>query len=84
MRRNRETRLPRGSHDRPYSALNLRLVLASIGIVICLALGAIAWAADFAIVAVVLWSLAVVGVIDIAVVLRRRRRRGPGHRSLFE
>ncbi|GAA3736801.1 uncharacterized membrane protein HdeD (DUF308 family) [Spinactinospora alkalitolerans] len=75
---------PRGSHDRPYSALNLRLLMAVIGVVVCIALGAIALTADFTVLAVFLWVLAVVGVVDIVVVLRRRRQRGPGHGSLFE
>ncbi|MDA0567721.1 hypothetical protein LG943_25860 [Streptomonospora sp. S1-112] len=77
-------RPPRGTHDRPYSALNLRLVLAALGVVVCVALGVAAWVADFAVLALVLWALAVVGVVDAVVVQRRRRRRGPGHRSLFE
>ncbi|QBI56628.1 hypothetical protein [Streptomonospora litoralis] len=84
MRRRREPRPPRGSHDRPYSALNLRLVLASLGIVVCLALGWAAWADDLPVLAAVLWALVAVGVIDILVVLRRRRQRGSRSHSLFE
>nr|WP_218902760.1 hypothetical protein [Streptomonospora nanhaiensis] len=64
--------------------MNLRLVLAALGAVICVALGVVAWAAGFPVLAVVLWALAVVGVVDIVVVQRRRRQRGPGHGSLFE
>ncbi|GAB3445660.1 hypothetical protein GCM10027570_16050 [Streptomonospora sediminis] len=84
MRRRNADRPARGTHDRPYSALNLRLVLASLGIVISLALGAVAWAADLPVAAAILWVLAAVGAVDLVVVLRRRRQRGPGHRSLFE
>ncbi|MFD0776933.1 hypothetical protein ACFQZ2_23605 [Streptomonospora algeriensis] len=80
----RQNKSAKGSHDRPYSALNLRLVLAALGIAICIGLGATAWAVDFTVLAIVLWALAVVGVIDIVVVLWRRRQRGPGHTSLFE
>ncbi|KIH98027.1 hypothetical protein LP52_15920 [Streptomonospora alba] len=82
--RRRQNKPPKGSLERPYSALNLRLVLAALGIALCVGLGATAWAIDFTVLAIVLWALAVVGVIDIVVVLRRRRQRGPGHDSLFE
>ncbi|MUL41299.1 hypothetical protein FZ103_08925 [Streptomonospora sp. PA3] len=84
MTRGQGDKPPRGSHDRPRSALNLRLALAVLGILICVPLGVTAWVTGFTAVAVILWVLALIGVLDIAVVLWRRRQRGPGHRSLFE
>jgi hypothetical protein len=73
------------------SALNLRLVLAVGGALLCLALGvavvrSIGWLA-----ALPLWVLAIAGAWDAVVVLRRRRQRAEAHRgadhrhdSLFE
>jgi Flp pilus assembly protein TadB len=55
-----------------YSALNLRLVLAGLGLVFCIA-GAIAFAiAGGWVLAVLLAVLAVVAVVDLVVVFRRR------------
>jgi hypothetical protein len=78
----------RGTVGHPYSALNLRLLLASFGAVIMVVLAVLLAVAGQPVVAIVAAALAVVAVIDIAVVARRiriRRRQDPGRRySLFE
>jgi FtsH-binding integral membrane protein len=79
---------PRGTVGHPYSALNLRLALAIFGLVFftgCavalfwLGLTALAWVAT---------AIALIAVVNIIVVQRRRiqrARREPGeHHSLFE
>lgn len=72
-----------GSLDRPYSALNLRLLLASYGFVAFTALAVLAFTMR-------LWplfhlncALAAVALTNAVVVAVRRHRRG-GHHSLFE
>ncbi|MGI5243960.1 hypothetical protein [Dactylosporangium sp. CA-139066] len=81
---------PRGHHgtaDHPYSALNLRLVLATFGFFTSAVLGALALSAGFVWLAVILWVLAATALVDAVVVeLRRRarRREGGGRGSLFE
>ncbi|MCW2643322.1 MAG: hypothetical protein JWP76_5628 [Dactylosporangium sp.] len=76
----------RGTHGHPYSALNLRLVLASFGLVTCALLAiALLWIGSRAL-AVVTGVLALLALVDLVVVqLRRRQARptGPGRRSLF-
>lgn len=79
----------KGTVGRPYSALNLRLALASFGLVICVVLGVLAARADQRVLAVVLGVFALVAVVDLVVVQRRRaarrREEPPGTRhSLFE
>jgi hypothetical protein len=78
----------RGTVGHPYSALNLRLLLASFGAVIMVAFAVVLALADRPVLAIVAAALAAVAVIDIAVVLRRiriRHRQDPGrHYSLFE
>lgn len=79
----------KGTVGHAYSPLNLRLALASFGLVICLALGVLALRADLPALAVALGVLAVVAVIDLIVVQRRRaarrREEPPGTKhSLFE
>jgi Flp pilus assembly protein TadB len=61
------------------SALTLRLVLAAFGLVVCvvggvlwLAAGLPGWAAG------VLFVLALVALVDLVVVIRRKRRGEPG------
>ncbi len=73
------------------SALNLRLVLAAFGAVVCLVLGVLALDVFGVGPALVLFALAAVAVVDLAVVQRRRSARerdhvGADHRhdSLFE
>jgi hypothetical protein len=83
-----QPRRARGTVGHPYSALNLRLVLALFGLVVCAVLAVLAWRADFGWIAVALAVLAVVAVVDLVVIQRRRRarrREEPGaHHSLFE
>lgn len=71
------------------SALNLRLVLASFGLIFSLPLAVWAAVAGFVLPAVLLGVLAVVAFIDLFVIQyrrrQRRRREPPGtHHSLFE
>jgi hypothetical protein len=78
----------RGTVGHPYSALNLRLLLALFGLVACGALAVLTWRADLPVLAVILAVLAVVALIDIGVIQHRRVRRRhehPGrHYSAFE
>ncbi len=78
----------RGTSDEPYSALNLRLVLAIFGLVVCTGLALLLWRWDYPVAAWILAAWALVALVDIVVVqLRRRaRRRTEGGRdhSLFE
>jgi F0F1-type ATP synthase assembly protein I len=73
------------------SALNLRLALAVGGALLCLFLGVLALGTFGRLPAVLLFLLAVIGIIDVVVILRRktqraREHRGTDHRhdSLFE
>jgi Flp pilus assembly protein TadB len=75
-----------GSHEEPRSALNLRVVLATFGLVSCTAFAVAAFWVGIPALGVVLVILAVVAAVDLIVVGRRvirRRRRGERH-SLFE
>jgi hypothetical protein len=77
----------RGTVDRPYSALNLRLVLAGFGLITCSVLAAVLFGAGIDALGWVMVGLVVVAAVDLVVVqLRRRARRriDGGHRSLFE
>jgi hypothetical protein len=78
----------RGTVGEPYSALNLRLVLATFGFVVCTGLAVLLWRQGWTVPAWLLAAWALVAVVDIVVVqLRRRaRRRADGGRthSLFE
>ena len=61
------------------SALTLRLVLAAFGLVLCTVLAVLAFGADVPTVfPVVLLVLAVVALVDLVVVARRKRRGEPG------
>jgi Family of unknown function (DUF6343) len=62
-----------------YSALTLRLILATFGFVVCIA-GALAGlvVAHSAALVVILVIFAAVAAVDIAVILRRKRRGEPG------
>ena len=70
------------------SALNLRLVLASFGLVFCAVMGILAYRAGYSLFAWLLGAIALITVIDIVVILRRRsqrRKENPNRRSsLFE
>lgn len=75
-----------GTHDHPRSALNLRLALATFGLVICTVFAVLAFWAGIPVLGVMLAVLAVVAAVDLVVVGRRvagRRRRGE-HHTLFE
>jgi hypothetical protein len=78
----------RGTVGEPYSALNLRLVLAAFGFVVCTVLAVVLWQRGWTVAGWVLAAWALVAAIDLVVVqLRRRaRRRADGGRrhSLFE
>jgi hypothetical protein len=78
----------RGTVGEPYSPLNLRLVLAAFGFVVCTVLAVWLWRTGWIVPAWLLAAWALVAVIDMVVVqLRRRaRRRAEGGRdhSLFE
>jgi hypothetical protein len=78
----------RGTIDQPYSPLNLRLVLAAFGFVICTVLSVLMFRAGWTVPAWLLAGWALVAVIDMIVVqLRRRARKRAEHggdHSLFE
>lgn len=78
----------RGTVGHSYSPLNLRLVLASFGLVSCAVLAVLAVRAGWVAAAVVLAVLAVIAVVDLVIIQMRRaarRREEPGaHHSLFE
>jgi membrane protein implicated in regulation of membrane protease activity len=61
------------------SALTLRLVLAAFGLVVCVAGGILFLVLDRPIAfAVVLFLLAAIALVDLVVVVRRKRRGEPG------
>ncbi len=61
------------------SALTLRMMLAVFGLVVCLAGGVLFLAVDIPIVVpVVLFVLAAVALVDIAIIARRNARGEPG------
>ncbi|GAB1691703.1 hypothetical protein [Krasilnikovia sp. M28-CT-15] len=78
----------RGTVGHPYSALNLRLVLALFGVVVCSVLAVLLWRGGWTLPAWLLAAWALVAAVDAVVVqLRRRARRraeGDRHHSLFE
>ncbi|PZM95161.1 MAG: hypothetical protein DIU79_08050 [Actinobacteria bacterium] len=78
----------KGTIGHPYSALNLRLVLATFGLISSTVLGVLAARAHVIPLAVILFALAAIAAVDFVIVqLRRaaRRREQPGRRySLFE
>nr|MDT0657288.1 DUF6343 family protein [Micromonospora sp. DSM 115978] len=78
----------KGTVGHPKSALNLRLVLASFGLVVCAALGVLTARAGYPLPAGVLGVLGLIAAVDLVVIQRRRaarRREEPGVRhSLFE
>ncbi|MGH3734819.1 MAG: DUF6343 family protein [Micromonosporaceae bacterium] len=77
----------RGTVGHAYSALNLRLLLALFGLVMCAAGAALLFAIGRGGYAWLLVALALVALVDAIVVQRRRtarRRHHPSRRSLFE
>jgi hypothetical protein len=79
---------PRRRVNAAYSALNLRLVLATFGLVTMTIFAVLAFWAHLAWLGVVCAILAAVAVVDLTIIQRRRaarRREEPGVRhSLFE
>jgi hypothetical protein len=78
----------RGTADQPYSPLNLRLVLAAFGFVVCTVLSVLMFRAGWTVPAWLLAAWALVAVIDMVVIQFRRRARrhaeGGQDHSLFE
>lgn len=78
----------RGTVDEPYSPLNLRLILAAFGFVVCTVLSVLLFMTGWKLPGWLLAAWAVVAVIDMVVVQMRRRARkraeGGRDHSLFE
>ncbi|MEV0714981.1 DUF6343 family protein [Asanoa sp. NPDC050611] len=78
----------RGTVGHPYSALNLRLVLALFGLVVFAVLTWLAAAADLLVLSVLCGIVVLTAIVDLAIIQHRRRARRraePGvHHSLFE
>ena len=61
------------------SALTLRIVLATFGLLVCGAGAVVLWAADVPIAFPIIAALfALVALVDLVVVVRRKRRGEPG------
>ena len=78
----------RGTVEEPYSPLNLRLVLAAFGLVVCTVLAVWLFRTGWTVPGWLLTAWAVAAAIDIVVVQLRRRARtradGGRRHSLFE
>jgi hypothetical protein len=77
----------RGTVGHPYSALNLRLVLACFGLVSCGVLTGVSLWLKLPLLALLAAVFAVVAMVDLVIIqLRRRQRRrtDPTDHSLFE
>lgn len=76
----------RGTVGKPYSALNLRLVLATFGLITSTVFAVLLLRADIPVLGWFFIVLAVVAAIDLVVIQLRRRARGRAHgdHSLFE
>ncbi|MER7442090.1 DUF6343 family protein [Micromonospora avicenniae] len=83
-----QPRRARGTVGHAYSALNLRLALAGFGLVIMAIFAVLAFLANIVWLGVVCALLALVAVVDLVIIQRRRaarRREEPGAKhSLFE
>ena len=89
MAARQQPRGAKGTVGHAYSALNLRLALATFGLVTCTVFGVLAFWADLVVAGVVLCVLAAVAVVDLVIIQRRRaarrREEPPGTKhSLFE
>ncbi|MEV6491776.1 DUF6343 family protein [Actinoplanes sp. NPDC051633] len=77
----------KGTVEHPYSALNLRLVLALFGLVSSTVFAVLAFRAGWTAAGWILAVIALTAAVDVVVVQKRRRARrkvqGPGQ-SLFE
>jgi hypothetical protein len=65
----------RGTVEHPYSALNLRLILAGFGLASCAVLAGLSFSLGYPVVGVIAVVFAVVAIIDLIVIQRRRRQR---------
>jgi Flp pilus assembly protein TadB len=77
----------RGTVGHPYSALNLRLLFAAIGVVLFLVLTILMFALDLPVLAWIAVVFLVIGVVDLIIIaqrIRARRRTDSQHHSLFE
>jgi Family of unknown function (DUF6343) len=77
----------RGTVGHPYSALNLRLVLAAFGLVTCAVFAFLLLRMGHPVAGAVVAALAAVALVDLIVITIRRRRRcrtDPRGHSLFE
>ncbi|HEU0241519.1 MAG TPA: DUF6343 family protein [Micromonosporaceae bacterium] len=66
----------RGTFERPYSALRLRLALAILGVVICVAGGVLMWMMSFEPLAFALFVVGAMAVVDLVVISVRLARGG--------
>ncbi|MGY5885108.1 DUF6343 family protein [Modestobacter lacusdianchii] len=74
-----QPRMPEGGAGAARSALTLRLVLAAFGLVLCAVLAVLAFSADAPVfLSVALVVLAVIALVDLVVVARRKLRGEPG------
>ncbi|GAA4739615.1 hypothetical protein GCM10023328_20840 [Modestobacter marinus] len=74
-----QPRMEEGGAGNARSALTLRLVLAAFGLVLCGVLAVLAFAADAPVVlSIALVVLAVIALVDLVVVARRKLRGEPG------
>ena len=73
----------RGTVGHPYSALNLRLVLATFGLVMSVVFAVLLFRAGLPLPAWLFVLLAAVAVVDL-VVVQRRRRAPRGHHTQLE
>ena len=69
-----QPRRARGTVERPYSALQLRLALAVFGLIVCAGAAVLMWNAGHAAFGWVLMVLAIIAVPDIIVISIRMRR----------
>jgi uncharacterized membrane protein YccC len=79
----------RGTIDEPYSPLNLRMVLAAFGFVVCTVLAVLLFHSGWILPGWLLLAWAVVAVVDMVIIQMRRRARkraegGRDDHSLFE
>lgn len=78
----------RGTVGHPYSALNLRLALASFGLAVGAILAVVLGLIGQRVFAVIMMAVAVTAAVDLVILIRRRgrrRRQDPDRRySLFE
>jgi hypothetical protein len=74
----------RGTVEEPYTPLNLRLILAAFGVVVCAGVSFLLFRAGLTVPGWLLAAWAVVALGDVVVVQLRRRARGKADHSIFE